>query len=193
MSGDGVTIFCLNNPEAYGHALDRLDDVERARAARLQQGRELFIGAHALLRYVVGPREIRTLPGGKPFFADSPLHFSLAHCPGLALCAVTAAAPVGIDAEPLIEADDGVAETVFSGRERRWIDGSAERFTELWTVKEAIFKTAGESWSEEWRERTLIPGDTPDHWVEQKRLPGGYFAALASKVPLTADWRFIEI
>ena len=90
---------------------------------------------------------ILTAPRGKPYFVDSPLHFSISHTKEHAFC-VLAACPVGIDAE---EKTRGVnlrlAEKILSEAEKkrftRWPDPQ-DALLRLWVLKEAEAKLTGE-------------------------------------------------
>jgi 4'-phosphopantetheinyl transferase len=88
---------------------------------------------------------------GKPVLAPpfDHLHFSLSHCNDLALVALCADGPVGIDLEPLSRASD------LSGCENTFchpdeiaalpMESSARciRMLEIWTAKEALLKALG--------------------------------------------------
>ena len=83
--------------------------------------------------------EVRFNPGGKPCFANSPLHFSLSHS-GRFAAALISEEPCGVDIE-LVRPE--VAERL---RERCLSDGERARgcdFFELWTKKECIAKLDG--------------------------------------------------
>lgn len=79
---------------------------------------------------------------GKPSLG-LPLHFSLSHCPGLILCVLSTAGPVGVDAEPLGHSSALPARLYFSPRESAWAGDDPERLLRLWTRKEAIVKAGG--------------------------------------------------
>ena len=83
--------------------------------------------------------EVRFDPGGKPYFVNSPLHFSLSHSGKLA-AALISEEPCGVDVERL---RPEVAERL---RERCLSDGERARgcdFFEIWTKKECIAKLDG--------------------------------------------------
>ena len=83
--------------------------------------------------------EVRFNPGGKPCFANSPLHFSLSHS-GRFAAALISEEPCGVDVE---QVRPEVAERL---RERCLSDGERARgcdFFELWTKKECIAKLDG--------------------------------------------------
>jgi len=173
-------VFYLPDPENLPDAELWLTDQDLARVER-HRDRALRTGSYALLRYSlwkIGSKKgdlIVTDPSGKPRLADQSLHFSLSHCPGMAICAVSRQRPVGADVEKIRPelVDDQVAEQVFCAEERSWVAGSAERFFRLWVVKEAVFKAAGTVWDESWRDRSVLPELAS---LNQRRL-GTYWAA----------------
>ena len=84
---------------------------------------------------------------GKPFFLNSPWHFSISHTKNHAFCALSRR-PVGIDAE---EADrkvsPGLADKVLSPTEKAQFDAAADKRRALltfWVLKEAAAKLSGE-------------------------------------------------
>ena len=84
---------------------------------------------------------------GKPYFPDSPWHFSISHTPRHAFCAL-AKRPIGIDAE---EQDRRVnpklANKVLSDTEKLRFDRCSDKndaFLRLWVLKEASAKCTGE-------------------------------------------------
>ena len=90
---------------------------------------------------------ILTTPRGKPYFEDSPLHFSITHTKNHAFC-VLSPHPVGIDAE---EKDRKInlrlAKKILSDSERVRFDGAADQcdaLLRLWVLKEAAGKLTGD-------------------------------------------------
>lgn len=79
---------------------------------------------------------------GKPT-TDLPLAFSLAHCAGHILCAISTEGPIGVDIEPLATVAPASSRLYLSPREREWVSDSAQRFVSLWTQKEAVVKAGG--------------------------------------------------
>ena len=84
---------------------------------------------------------------GKPYFPDSPYHFSLSHTPRHAVC-VLSDRNVGVDAE---ETDrrvhPGLAGKILSAPERERVDRSDDprlALLRLWVLKEAAAKLTGE-------------------------------------------------
>ena len=91
--------------------------------------------------------EILITHRGKPYFADSSLHFSISHTPHHAFC-VLSEYNVGIDAE---EADRKInlklAEKILSSAEKQQFDAAADKRNALltfWVLKEAAAKFSGE-------------------------------------------------
>ena len=98
-------------------------------------------------RYVGDPMpQILVEERGKPYFADSPWHFSISHTPRHVFCGLSRK-PVGIDAE---ETDRVVrlrlADKILSPMERRQFDEAADQPRALltfWVLKEAQVKLSG--------------------------------------------------
>ena len=91
--------------------------------------------------------DIRITDRGKPYFPDSPWHFSISHTPKHAFC-VLSENHVGIDAE---EADRRIklklAEKILSPSEKQQFDAAEDKEKALltfWVLKEAAAKLSGE-------------------------------------------------
>ncbi len=91
--------------------------------------------------------EIAIAHRGKPYFADSPLYFSISHTHKHAFC-VLSPVPIGLDAE---EMDRDIplklAEKILSPAEQLRFDASPDRraaLLKLWVLKEAQAKCTGE-------------------------------------------------
>ena len=91
--------------------------------------------------------QICVSPGGKPFFRNSPWHFSISHTPHHVFC-VLSQREVGLDAE---ETDRQVkltlADKILSPSERQEYDAAADKRKALltfWVLKEAWAKFTGE-------------------------------------------------
>ena len=136
---------------------------ERERGARLvfPDDRRDFLAAHVLLRRVLSahvPRDpaswsFVSRPSGKPHLAgrlSDSLTFNLSHTRGLGACAVAHGEDVGIDAEAIAAAPDllDLARAHFAPQEVAELErlapaDRAERFTAMWTLKEAYLKATG--------------------------------------------------
>lgn len=91
--------------------------------------------------------EIRRTDLGKPYFADSPLHFSISHTKNHVFCALSER-PIGIDAE---ESDRRInlalAEKILSPTELtqfRQAEDPRLALLKFWVLKEAAGKCSGE-------------------------------------------------
>ena len=110
-----------------------------------QVGRQLL---ERLYRQEIGGEfpPIRLTGRGKPYFENSPYHFSITHTKRHAFC-VIAEQPVGIDAEELDRpAPLSLAGRIFSPGEQRRFAEAADRnraFLTLWVLKEAAAKCSG--------------------------------------------------
>ena len=109
-------------------------------------GRELLSD---LYRRVTG-RELPSIAvadRGKPYFVDSPWHFSISHTKAHVFCAL-AKRPVGIDAEELDRKIDlRLADKILSPAERAEFDAAEDKRRALltfWVLKEAAAKLTGE-------------------------------------------------
>ena len=111
-----------------------------------EAGRELLA---ELYRETVGEElpEIRITDRGKPWFADSPWHFSISHTPRRVFCAL-ARQNIGIDAEELDrDINLRLAEKILSPGEKERFEAAGDRrrvLLALWVLKEAAAKLSGQ-------------------------------------------------
>jgi phosphopantetheinyl transferase len=91
--------------------------------------------------------EIALTERGKPYFVDSPWHFSISHTKRRVFCALSPV-PIGIDAE---EADRDIslrlADKVLSPAEKNQFEAAADKriaLLKFWVLKEAAAKLSGE-------------------------------------------------
>lgn len=86
-------------------------------------------------------------PRGKPFFADSPWHFSISHTRKHAFC-VLDRENIAVDAEELDRRVElRLAERILSPREKEQFEAAADKTRSLltfWVLKEAAAKLSGE-------------------------------------------------
>ena len=84
---------------------------------------------------------------GKPYFPDSPWHFSISHTKKHAFCAL-AHCPIGIDAEELTRKIElRLADKILSPGERAEFDAAEDKCKALltfWVLKEAAAKLTGD-------------------------------------------------
>ena len=111
-----------------------------------EAGRELLSD---LYRQATGQDHppIALMDRGKPYFLDSPWHFSISHTKKRVFCALCRY-PVGIDAEELTrKIDPRLADKILSPAERAEYDAAADKNKALltfWVLKEAAAKLTGE-------------------------------------------------
>lgn len=131
-----------------------------ARRYRHATARSQFLAGRALVRHALSvqaryaPRDIEIVADGlgKPRLAvrreASSWQFNLSHSGRLVACAL-ARSPVGVDVETTSREVDylSIARSHFSLEEAAWIDSRPalrrQRFTVLWTLKEAYLKAVG--------------------------------------------------
>ena len=110
------------------------------------EGRQLL--EQMYLQYVGSPvPEILVTERGKPYFADSPWHFSISHSKGHVFCALSEK-PIGIDAEELDrKIRPELADKILSPMERQQYMAAEDQRQALltfWVLKEARAKFTGE-------------------------------------------------
>lgn len=144
-----------------GLSPDCLDSWERERSHRLLPGtiRARYIAAHMRVRQILGQYlgvapaavSLARADNGKPFVAGASLEFSLSHSGRLAVCAVGAGGPLGVDIEclrPVADAN-GIVRQMFDAGEVAEYEAHrgharVEAFFSAWTRKEAFLKATGE-------------------------------------------------
>ena len=91
--------------------------------------------------------EILVAPGGKPYFADGSVHFSISHTKYHVFC-VLSDRPVGIDAEEMNrQINLQLADKILSPNEKERYDLAEDKkaaLLKLWVLKEAAAKRTGE-------------------------------------------------
>lgn len=211
-------------PHAVAGLAALLDSEERQRGRQaLPDDRRRFVIAHGATRSLLGgclglpPQRLRYTHGrwGKPALAGHPqLCFNLSHSGELALLAVAARRPVGIDVERVRPADRSrSAGRWFPAAEADFVRAaagplhSATRYARLWTRKEAWVKAAGDRMV---NGLGLPVGTGPDadgatpvtdpagrvrgHWSLHGVPAGeGYAAALAVAAPPSAEPVCVEV
>ena len=135
-------------------------DAWRASRFRFERDRRRYLASRLALRHLLAAALGADLAAlrlaedgnGKPCLVDEPdrCHFNLSHSGGLALIALSRAAPVGVDLElaGMMEADGDLVAACLCPAERcQWnaIGLAARRraFLDLWTRKEAALKAVG--------------------------------------------------
>ena len=97
---------------------------------------------------------------GKPSLeGHSSVHFNISHTAGAIVCAVSDR-PVGIDMEKKRKINLRVMNWFFTDQERTYVlyekDKQDERFTQIWTMKEAYVKYTGKGLAESFEEFDVL-------------------------------------
>jgi len=144
------------------HDLLLPEEREKASRYRVERPRGDYILTRGTLRSLLAkylhttPREItfQYTEYGKPYLANSGLHFNVSHTEGLALLAFVWKRSIGVDVERVRPQTDAktLAERFFSLHERRNLrdltgDELHDAFFRCWTRKEAYIKAVGEGLS----------------------------------------------
>ncbi|WP_374357874.1 4'-phosphopantetheinyl transferase superfamily protein [Chitinimonas sp.] len=185
-------------PQVLWHLLSEAEQQHFQRFRR-HSDQQRFALVRASLRQLLGARlgadpdrlPIETGPHGKPQLAGLPLHFNVSHAGELALIAISADQPVGIDIERAGSSPE-LADYVCSNSELAYLAAQAERaaaFLAIWAGKEAVLKAWGCGISEPLNRLTALPGPRYQlAWDEQPLsgteawalpVPTGFAAALA--------------
>lgn len=144
------------NDEAYMQALSLLSVERRKQVSGLamEQDRKRTVAGELLVRRALGEKmgiapenvPLQRDDSGKPFVEGAPVHFSVSHSGLYVVCAVDER-PIGVDVEVVRGAEEKFMYRVCTEREfsyvRPYDDGGYERFWEIWTAKEALFKLTG--------------------------------------------------
>ena len=134
----------LYDSEELERVLPYLPEERREKTLRLKTAERRTQSAVAglLLRHFFGDTTIVYGEHGKPYLADGSRHFSLSHSERYVVCAVSDG-EIGVDIEPISPIRPAVLRRCFTDEEQAWIGEDNERFTRLWTMKEAYMKMTG--------------------------------------------------
>jgi 4'-phosphopantetheinyl transferase len=116
------------------------DELDRQRS--LLGSRLLALGLHRLGCPADVLATMRHPPHARPTL-DLPVDFSISHCEGRIVCALSMCGAVGIDVEGLGTLVAKDFHLYLNVAERAWAGRSAQRFYSVWTRKEAVVKAAG--------------------------------------------------
>jgi 4'-phosphopantetheinyl transferase len=215
--GAEVVVSCTSVPptrEVLASLWEVLDDAEREKARRFAFERDanLFVTAHALLRYALwrtnAPPNSRFSVGqfGKPEldppYGNPPLRFNLSHSAAFAVCALCFEYDVGVDVEAVGDnfQFEEVAAHFFTPHERAQLaccqpDARSATFLRIWTLKEALMKATGQGFSGPMNDFdvTVEPltfsnaAAQPTHanqWhIEQRKVSEQHWASVAIRRP----------
>jgi 4'-phosphopantetheinyl transferase len=159
----------LDDPaHLHSSRLACLDPTETMRWQRLRRDAQRFAAAHTALRFILA-RELacdaseihyQTNPWGKPCLPHGP-HFSLSHSQGVALIALQADAPLGVDIECHGQLESSCLDECCSPAELKRLQQplSTEQALRLWVRKEAVLKALGRGLSLPMSQIALPQGD----------------------------------
>lgn len=165
------------------------DELDRARAFRVEGLGPRFVAAHAAMRIILGqylnerPERIQfgSQHRGKPCLGGehsrSRLRFNLSHSADLALLAIVNDCEVGVDVEQVREVDDleRLVERYFHPTEIRDIlSAESSRnvaFFRHWTAKEAVLKAFGSGITERLDHFQVPPSETVSGGVDISAMP----------------------
>ena len=129
--------------------LPYLDNLRRQRVARLAtpEKKAQCAAAGWLLTQLFGkdgqPPMLTHGSRGKPYLAgQDAMFFSLSHTGKWVICAVSDK-EIGADVQEVTAYRQTVAGRCFTADETAWVDSDPQRFTRLWTMKEAYLKYTG--------------------------------------------------
>ena len=142
--------------DAAGAVMGMMGETRRRRVADIagEDDRKRTIAGELLARQMLAARlgcPEKDVPLswdelGKPSVEREGVYVSVSHSGAWAVC-VTADAPVGVDVEVVRSAQEKFMRRVCSEQEMAYIrsgdDGDCQRFWEIWTAKEALFKLTG--------------------------------------------------
>ncbi len=147
-----ITSDFIPSPVLEAQWLAQLPDLRRAEIGRWQNAtarRHSLLGSRLLaeglrrMGHANNPLASLRYPARSRPTLDLPLDFSVSHCEGLILCALSTDGPIGIDAEKLGVLQAEEFRLHLNAAERAWAGRSSRRFYSVWTRKEAVVKAAG--------------------------------------------------
>lgn len=157
-----VHLLCLNAAEELVSTTlfeyDYLDAGELAKAHqyRNESARRQFLAGRYLAKTILAAAtqqtrdsiQLQLAPNGKPYLENSAWHFNLSHSGDWVACALAPRA-IGIDIEARLRSIEhlAIAEQHFSSEEFSWLRKRQakqnQKFTALWSLKEAYLKALG--------------------------------------------------
>jgi len=147
-----ITSDFVPSPVIEAQWLAQLPDLRRAEIGRWHDAsarRHSLLGSRLLteglsrMGYAGNPLASLRYPARSRPTLDLPVAFSVSHCEGLILCALSTDGPIGIDAEKLGALQAEEFRLHLNAAERAWAGRSSRRFYSVWTRKEAVVKAAG--------------------------------------------------
>ena len=158
-----VTLTSTQWAAQRAHVLD-LEEAERWKRYLKRESQDLFLVAHVATRFVLSEYAATDPAGwafergenGRPELAGGPagLRFNISHTDGMVAVLVHGQADAGVDVESPWRTTDitSVSRRVFTEAERAAMlalpdEQQAERFYQLWTLKESFIKAKGKGFA----------------------------------------------
>ena len=141
--------------------------IRRSERYRFEKDRLACLTSFLLLLYGLSDKGITEFPQilknryGKPFFAESSLHFNISHCSKAVCCAVSGN-NIGADIQDTVTDFESIIGVVMSEREQNLIRSSDDpciTFTKLWSLKESYVKYLGTGLGNNMAETEFLCGD----------------------------------
>ena len=82
------------------------------------------------------------LESGKPFLVNNAQNLSISHSGDVVCLAFSDTGEIGVDIQLVSEKVRRVSKRVFNEEELIWADDDIGRLTELWCIKESVYKAA---------------------------------------------------
>lgn len=120
---------------------------------------------------------------GKPYIEHGP-SFNVSHSGEVAVLAVSEN-EIGVDIEKQRNIDKDIVKRCFTVEEVEFMGDSPERFTRIWTLKEAISKFFGEGLSVGFNSFSVLPLDRV-HTIKGKEV--NFFVSEIDNMPLSAAY-----
>lgn len=186
-----VNILCMDlssaDEKVYAQLYGKASPERRLRADRYprQEDRLRCVASGTLLEYVLGTADYQTETNGhgKPRLKDRPgFHYNISHS-GRFVAIAWGDSEVGLDVQRHKRADlDALAARWFTPQEQAYIQGSCQRFYEIWTGKESYLKYMGTGLSGDMRSFSVLD-PAPGLFYHYRLLEGDYSLSLCCADP----------
>lgn len=147
-SATKVKLWKIDEAENYFLENESFSDDELNELSQIKHGlkRLEWLASRFLLKKVCDTSQLIKSQTGKLISVGNNFHVSISHCNGFATVAFSLNKPVGIDIEPVHEKIHRIAARFMHEQELSFIDSKlqTEHLVACWSIKEAIFKMAGE-------------------------------------------------
>ena len=172
----------------YEDGIVLLDKKRREKAERYvkEEDRILSFMTGLMLDKIIGVSDENSLlysENGKPYVEHGPF-FSISHSGKIAVLAVSEK-EIGVDIEKPRNIDKNIVKRCFTVEEAKFTEDFSERFTRIWTLKEAVSKFFGEGLSFGFNTFSVLPFDCV-HTIKEKDIK--FFVSEIDDMPLSAAY-----